>query len=549
PPLFLIYNPTHFFLPPAPTKSSSPHFSAASSIPFARETSPMENSRSRSVFVDIGLRELNGFRVRKRPFFADSELVCREIAGVAVEHDGYRTPPLAVSFCKSSRNSQVFAVSDEDGHVSLFNSNHKFASSATHQENTDNARFRDWTAHNNAVFDVSWIKDDSCLLTASGDQTIKVWDVEENKCTGVLIGHTGTVKSMCSHPTNSDLLVSGSRDGCFALWDLRCKSTSHKEEFCINSTGMVKGAHLSPLSKRIGRRKAASSSITSVLYLKDEITIATAGAPDSALKFWDTRKLKVPIAQASPQSDATNTKEKRAHGIVSLSQDSSGTFLTASCKDNRIYLYNILQLDKGPVQSFSGCRIDSFFIRTMISPDGEHILSGSSDGDAYIWQVNKPHVDPTVLKGHDKEVTAVDWSSSEIGKVVTASDDFTVRLWNIETSRCSNANLTASESRVKRRVTSLSNTEAKERLETNKEPESPQKHLSDNQSMPNIRTPEAQTKKTSLSSSSTLSLSSLEEDKVCENTPETAVNSPSSVLNPPSSAKRRTIRDYFLVTP
>ena len=83
-------------------------------------------------------------------------------------------------------------MSDEDGHVSLFNSNHKFASSATHQENTglisllpvdnpnfflsrfntilscvcfkwnlvcvDNARFRDWTAHNNAVFDVSWIK-------------------------------------------------------------------------------------------------------------------------------------------------------------------------------------------------------------------------------------------------------------------------------------------------------------------------------------------------------------------------------------------------------
>ncbi|XP_010502769.1 PREDICTED: denticleless protein homolog [Camelina sativa] len=515
----------------------------------------MESSRSRSVFVDIGLRELNGFRVRKRPFFPDSELTCRELTGVAVEHDGIRTPPLAVSFCKTSQNSQLFAVSDEDGHVSLFNSSKKFASSATHQENTEKARFRDWIAHYNAVFDISWIKGDSCLLTASGDQTIKVWDVEENKCTGVLIGHTGTVKSMCPHSTNSDLLVSGSRDGCFALWDLRCKSSSYKEELCINSTDMVKGAHLSPLSKRIRRRKAASSSITSVLYLKDEITIATAGAPDSALKFWDTRKLKVPFAQASPQSDPTNTKEKGLHGIVSLSQDSSGTLLTASCKDNRIYLYNTLQLDKGPVQSFSGCRIDSFFVRTMISPDGEYVLSGSSDGNAYIWQVNKPHADPTLLKGHDYEVTAVDWSPSEIGKVATASDDFTVRLWNIENNRCSNANSTAFAPRVKRRVTALSNSEAKEILEMNREAESPQKHSllssssDDNQSMPIIGTPESKKKKTSPSSSLSSLSSSSEEDIICERSPETTFSSPSSVLNPPSSVKRRTIRDYFLVTP
>jgi len=32
---------------------------------------------------------------------------------------------------------------------------------------------------------------------------IKLWDVQEQKCLGVLTGHTGSVKSMCSHPTNS----------------------------------------------------------------------------------------------------------------------------------------------------------------------------------------------------------------------------------------------------------------------------------------------------------------------------------------------------------
>lgn len=76
---------------------------------------------------------------------------------------------------------------------------------------------------------------------------IKVWDAQDKKCTGVLMGHTGSVKCLSSHPANSgsslehisfpcllrkswsftidcptDLVLSGSRDGSFAIWDLRC---------------------------------------------------------------------------------------------------------------------------------------------------------------------------------------------------------------------------------------------------------------------------------------------------------------------------------------
>jgi len=32
---------------------------------------------------------------------------------------------------------------------------------------------------------------------------IKLWDVQKQKCLGVLTGHTGSVKSLCSHPTNA----------------------------------------------------------------------------------------------------------------------------------------------------------------------------------------------------------------------------------------------------------------------------------------------------------------------------------------------------------
>ncbi|KAI5341220.1 hypothetical protein L3X38_020494 [Prunus dulcis] len=177
-------------------------------------------------------------------------------------------------------------------------------------------------------------KDDTQIMTASGDHNnIKVWDIQEKKCTAILMGHTGSVKSLCPHPTNPEIIVSGSRDGSFALWDMRCNSSSKNihGEIAICSTAVVKGAHLFPRAKRVRRRKAASMSITPVLYLKDEVSIATAGAVDSIVKFWDTRSLKNVVTQTSPHLESTE--------------------------------------------------------KSIISPDAAHILSGSSDGNAYIWQV------------------------------------------------------------------------------------------------------------------------------------------------------------------
>ncbi|KAL4378204.1 hypothetical protein GQ457_02G011980 [Hibiscus cannabinus] len=500
----------------------------------------MDSSKSKSCFHGIRSRELSRFRVRKRPFIDELASDFTEIGAVAIEHEAEPSPPLAISFCKANKNSHVFAVSDEIGYVSLFDSRRKISSAASHQENTEKARLSEWVAHENAIFDVCWMKDDSHILTASGDQTIKVWDVQEKKCIGVLMLHTGSVKCLSSHPTNSDIVVSGSRDGSFAIWDLRCKinSRSRCDEVCLPPTTLVRGAHPSSQARRGRRGKATVASITSVLYLKDDISIATAGAADSVVKFWDTRNLKFNVTQACPQPEAASKK-----GISSLSQDSKGVFLTASCMDNRIYLYNILQLDKGPMQTFSGCQIESFYVKSAISPDADYVLSGSSNGKAHIWKVNKPHAEPIILKNHHGEVTAVDWCPSEIGKMATTADDFTVRIWNIQANQCSSSRSPFS---IRRRVQAIPSTERRKSLMNDKD-EPGSSSNSSNEALHRIQinspsTPETRRKKVFSMPDSN--------ETTFEKTPEASMkNSPSSVLSPPSSLKRKTIKDYFLAAP
>jgi serine/threonine protein kinase/WD40 repeat protein len=67
-----------------------------------------------------------------------------------------------------------------------------------------------------------------------------------------------------------------------------------------------------------------------------------------------------------------------------------------------------------------------------ISPDSRHILTGSADHTARVWDV---HTRKTVadLRGHTEEVTAVAWSPD--GKLIaTGSKDHTVMLWTGETT-------------------------------------------------------------------------------------------------------------------
>ena len=51
---------------------------------------------------------------------------------------------------------------------------------------------------------------------------------------------------------------------------------------------------------------------------------------------------------------------------------------------------------------------------------------------AILLQVDKPYAKPYVLRGHDREVTAVAWCPTDSHSIATCGDDDTVKLWSVQ---------------------------------------------------------------------------------------------------------------------
>lgn len=80
--------------------------------------------------------------------------------------------------------------------------------------------FADWLAHRNAVFDVEWMPGANKLLTASGDQTIALWDVEAEQIISVFRGHSSSVKTVRFLASNDGLYRDYCHSTLFSLVDL-----------------------------------------------------------------------------------------------------------------------------------------------------------------------------------------------------------------------------------------------------------------------------------------------------------------------------------------
>jgi WD40 repeat protein len=96
--------------------------------------------------------------------------------------------------------------------------------------------------HEDAVLSAVFSPDRSRILTASVDKTARIWDAASAKQTAVLRGHEGPVVSAVFSPDGSRI-VTASQDNTARIWDVRLTTIPPEKilsEACVRLAGVTK---------------------------------------------------------------------------------------------------------------------------------------------------------------------------------------------------------------------------------------------------------------------------------------------------------------------
>eukprot|EP00794_Sanderia_malayensis_P018843 gene18843-20739_t len=158
---------------------------------------------------------------------------------------------------------------------------------------------------------------------------------------------------------------------------------------------------------------------------------------------------KVEIWSCNNVSDSPRTVLGRHTRVVSdlnwkssLTESSSTILLTCSM-DTSIHLWDLRE-HRRPMQTFTTVAGPS---QVKWNHKNEYIFASAHDGDVRVWDTRKGNIPLVYIAGHLSKINGLDWSPNNESCFVTASNDKTVKFWNINTPKQAKGTL-SSESPV-----------------------------------------------------------------------------------------------------
>jgi serine/threonine protein kinase len=247
------------------------------------------------------------------------------------------------------------------------------------------------TGHSDSVLSAAYSSDSRYLVSGSGDNTIKIWEVAKGKELRTLTGHSSGVYSVVYSP-DGRYLASGSGDNTIKIWEVA------KEKELRTLTGH-------------------SSRSLSVVYSPDSRYLAS-GSIDNTIKIWEVATGK-----------ELRTLTGHFSGVYSVVYSPDGRYLASASADNTIKIWEVATGKE--LRTLTG-HSDSVW-SVAYSPDGRYLASGNYDNTIKIWEVATGK-ELRTLTGHSNSVPSVAYSPD--GRyLASGSWDDTIKIWEVATGR------------------------------------------------------------------------------------------------------------------
>ncbi|EYB86046.1 hypothetical protein Y032_0286g1394 [Ancylostoma ceylanicum] len=355
--------------------------------------------------------------------------------------------------CRFSPHSETLLyLGDDEGNIGIAD----VAPVVGSEHEVQTKMLQCFPAHEATIMDIMGVPNhENRLLSISGDTTVRLWDLQHQQST-LFFGHEMSVRSVCFAPDSSNVFATGGRDGQIRLWDTRTSSFQRQGQSLKKPVNVYRNAHVIKDFRTPPKRKSTSMrlsgrlekveppSVTSLVYANEHTLVSASSNAKSGLRLWDTRK--IAVKEEGHVLSVLEVPISKDAGVTSLCLDRFGSSLFAAVTDNCVYEYGILTSDTRPVRHFTGASIESFYVQVQASPVSDHLLCGSKNQQAVLWDLQDLHhfsdrqaslesqnrvgLPRFTLNGHDSEVCCVSWSRT--GKYIASMDDEHFRVWSAD---------------------------------------------------------------------------------------------------------------------
>jgi len=249
-----------------------------------------------------------------------------------------------------------------------------------------------FSGHRGTVYRLAITRDGTRVVSGSHDATVRLWDVESNKCLREFVGHFDSVSGVAITGDGSTI-VSASHDKSLRVWDAhdgRCLS------ILKGHRGFVYGVAVTPDGK-----------------------FAVSCSEDWDIRLWDL---------SSQGCLAVLSGHNGPVGTVALTPD--GKTAISCSKDRTVRVWDI------PTRACSAVlagHSDEIW-GVAISDDGSVAISGSNDRTVRVWDLVSNSC-KAMLEGHTGYVHGCALSADG-RRAASSSWADNVRIWNLDTGGC-----------------------------------------------------------------------------------------------------------------